>query len=188
MKPKRWKKIRRSGMNLPRGTSRATMGIISRDFVDTRKNYLIPTLSQCWGIPLQMLSAMCGWTLRMVTTLSIGWRARAVFLHLCLTRKYRISWLCTCKVRNGIWVAGLVSWKNHGLKKNWRWFSLFFAPINCVVVVTPWRRWRGNSPSNSTAWRRILSSMEIMSFTPRHTLLERYSNVRKIHSSNQPYQ
>ena len=188
IKPKRWKKGRISGMNIQRGTRRATMGSSIRDCVDTRNNSWITTLTQRWIIPLPMLLPMGGWILKMMSIRSIGWRTRTVYLHLCLTIKYRISWVCTCKVRNGIIVSELVSWKNHGLNKIWRRFSLFFAPINYIVVVTSRRRWWTNSPSDSTTWRRCSSTMESMSSTPRIASLDRYSLVAKSNSSNQLHQ
>ena len=159
MKPTMWKKRRRITMNEPKGTIRATMEISSGYWMDTRKNSWIPTLSQRWIITFPMLLPMGGWTLKMVSISSIGWRARAVYLRLCLTRKYRISWFCTCKVRNGIPVSGLVGWNNHGLNKIWRRFSLFFTPINCIVVVTSRRTWQSTSPRGLTTWRRSSSSM-----------------------------
>ena len=92
------------------------------------------------------------------------------------------------KVRNGIWVAGLVSWKNHGMKMFWRRFNLFFTPINCIVLVTPRSRRHSTSPSNSTTWRRSSSITEIMIFTPILTLMELCSYPRKMNSSNQLHQ
>ena len=170
IKPKRWNKRRIIGLNVPRGNIRATMGRSSRDCVDTRNNYLIPTLSQSWIITLPMLLPMGGWTLRMMSIRSIGWRERSVYLRLCLTRNYRIGWLGTYKVRNVNWVAGLVSWKNHVLNKIWRQFSIFFTPINYIVIVNSRSRWWSTSPSNSTKWRIISSNMEKFIFTPRLTL------------------
>ena len=174
MKPKRWRIRRRSGLNATKGTIRATMGSSRGDCVDTRNNYWSPTMSQRWIIQFPTLLPMGGWTLKMTSIHSIGCRARSVYLHFCLNWKYRICWFYTCKVRNGIGVPGLLSWKNHGLFLILRWFSLFFTLINCMVVVTSWRRWRSNYPRNSTMWRRSTRSMERTSSTPRITRLDRY--------------
>ena len=173
-KPTRWKKINRSRMNVPRGTSRATMVRNSADCIDTRNNYWIPTLIQRWIIPLPMLLPMGGWKLKMMSIRYIRWSTITVYLHLCLTRNYRISWLGSWNARNGIWVAGLAIWKNHKLNKIWRWFSLFSTLINCIVVVTSWRRWRSTYTIDSITWRRSSSSTDKISFTPRLTLLESY--------------
>ena len=148
MKPKRCKKRRRSSLNIPRDAIRSTMVSSSIYCVDTRNNSWIPTLIQRWSILLHMLSPMGGWTLKMIRICSIGWSTRSVYLRWSLKIKYITSWLGTCKVRKRILVAILVSWKNHGLNKLWRWFSLFFAPINCIVVATSQRRFRNNYPSN----------------------------------------
>ena len=120
------------------------MWISSRYCVDTRLNDWNTTLIQRWSIPLPMLSPIGGWALKIMSTRSIGWRARVVYLRLCLIRKYIISWFYTCKVRlvHGIWVVILQSCNNHGLKKNRGPFSLFFTPIYCIVVFTSQRRWQ----------------------------------------------
>ena len=127
MKPKRWNKRRRSGMNIPRGTRISNMGSSKGYFMDTRNNSLIPTLRKLWSIPLPMLSPMGGLTLKMMSIRSIGWMTSAVYLRLCLTKKYRISWLGTFKVRNVIWVKGLLSWNNHRLK-NMKAIQSIFHP------------------------------------------------------------
>ena len=144
------------------------MGRNSIYCVDTRLNYLNPTLSQHWIILLPMLSQMSGWKLKMISICSIVWRAISVYLRFYLIRKYRIIWFCTCKFRlvHAIRVASLWSWKNCGLKNIWRPFS-FFNPIKCIVVVTSQRRWRMNSQSASTAWSRGTRSIERMIYTPR---------------------
>ena len=125
MKPKRWEKRRISRPNTQRGARIATMGRSRGDCMDTRNYSWIPTLSECWSILLPMLLPRGGWTLNMMSIHSIGWSKRAVYPSLFLTIKYRISWLGTCKVRNLIQVALLVSWKNHVLNKIWRKFSIF---------------------------------------------------------------
>ena len=99
MKPKRWNKRRKYGLNVTRLTSIETMGRISRYWVDKRLNYLNPTLSQSWSIMLTMLSPMGGWTLKMMWICYIGWSKIAVNMYLFLIKKYRISWFCTCNVR-----------------------------------------------------------------------------------------
>ena len=149
MKRKRQNKRRRGGLNLPRGISRANMGGRIIDYVYTRLNSWNTILIKRWSNMLPMLSLMGGWTLKMMSIRSIGWRARAVYLHLYLIRKYRISWLCTYNVRlvNVILLARLWRSKNHGLKLFWRPFSILFILIYCIVVVNSWRRWRITSPS-----------------------------------------
>ena len=173
MNQKGWKNRIRSGINVPRGTTRVTMGSSNEECVDARKNSWITTLSQCWSIPFPMLSPMGGSTFKMMSIPYIGWKARAVYLPIFLTIKYRIGWLCTWKVTHGIQVTGLVIWKNLGMISIWRRFSLFFAPINCIVVVTSQRRWKSTSPSDSTTWGIRTRSMDRMSLTPLIASLER---------------
>ena len=153
MKPKVWKKRRRSGMNAPRGTRRATRGSSSGECVDTRNNLWIPTLIQLWIISFPMLLPMGGSTFNVMSIPSIGWRSREVYLIMCLPIKYIIGWLCTWKVRSRIQVTGLVSWKNRGLIQVLRKFSLFFTLINCIAIVTSQSRWQIISPRDSTTWR-----------------------------------
>ena len=131
MKPKRWNKRRKGSLKVPRSTIRETIVRSSGDCVDTMLNYWNPNLSQRWSIPLSMLLKMGGWTLKMMRICSIWWRQRAVNMSLYLIRNYRISWFCTCKVRlvHGFLVALLWSWKNHGLNKILRPFSLFHPGI-----------------------------------------------------------
>ena len=173
MKPKSRKKRKRSGKNSQIGTIRVTMGSSREEWVDTIKNSRIKNLIQHWSIPLPMLSPMGGSTSKMMSICYIGWKEIAVYLRICLKINYRISWLCTCKFRNGIWVTGLVSWINRELFLIWRRFSLFFTPINCIVVVTSQRRWCSTYTRDSRTWRRITRSMERMSSTTIMPRLDR---------------
>ena len=134
--PKRWKKRRRNGLNVPRVTSRATMVISSVECMDTRNNSWIPTMSQGWSITFPMLFPMGASTLKMMKILYIGWRSRVVYLRMCLTIKYIIGRFCTWKNRNRIQVKLLVSCKNRGPPIILMWFSLFSTPINCIAVFT----------------------------------------------------
>ena len=148
MKQKMWNKIIIGGLDVPRGTIRKTMWRSSGDCVDTRLNSWNPTLSQRWIIPLTMVLPMGGCTLNIMSICYVGWRERAIYLCLCFIRNYRISWFCTCKIRSvhGILVSKFWIWEYHGLKKNWRTFSLLLTPIYCIVVVTSRIRWRITSP------------------------------------------
>ena len=164
MKTKTRNKRRRGGINVTRATRRATMGRRSGYCVDTRNDYWNPTLIQHLSIPSSMLSPMYGWILKMMSTCSIGWRSRTVYMRLCLIRKYRISWFCTRKVSlvNGLWVAILWSWKNHGLK-NFEGHSVYFSPVStvqllllpkwCVVLLQQaYRQLGGEAPEVWRSW------------------------------------
>ena len=56
----------------------------------------------------------------------------------------------------------------------WRRFSIFFTHINCINVVTSWRRWWSNYLGVSKRWRISTTSMERMSSTLRTTRLDGY--------------
>ena len=137
MKPKMCNNRKICVINVPRGIRRATMGRSSREFVDTRLSSLNPTLNQRWGIPLPFLSPMGGWTLKMMSIRSIGWRTRAAYLSLWSIRKYRISWFCTCKVVlvHEIWVSELWSWKKYALKQI-ECHSVYFSPQYTVYSLS----------------------------------------------------
>ena len=141
MKPKSWKKIRRSRLNVPRGTRRSTMWSITRECIDKRKNPRIQSLSQRWSIPLPMLSPTGGSTLKMMSIHSIGSMEISVCLNMCLTIKQRISWFYTCKVRlaHGTLLAWFLSWKKHELNKVWIPFSLFSPQSTIQLLSIPKR-------------------------------------------------
>ena len=174
MKPKRRRERKIRGQDAQRYTSRETMVSSSIGCTNKRKSSRIPTLIQLFSILLPMLLPMGGSKLKITSIRSIGWRARSVYLHLCLTINYIISWFYTCKVRNGTWVWGLVIWNNRGLFLIWRQFSLFFNHKNCIVFVTSQRRGRSTHISNSTTWRESTIIMDIMSSAPIITRLDRY--------------
>ena len=86
IKPKIWKKMGRSGLNVSRGTSISTVVSSSGEFVDTRKNSNPePELKY----PVSMLSPIGSSTLKMMSIRSIGRMARAIYMRTCFTTKYR---------------------------------------------------------------------------------------------------